>query len=149
MGILSGNPKNEPLHYGEVFGIWSFLFTSQACVAAYQTMLNHAGDGDLKELIHEAITASQEEVKEVAELLKENGVGLPPSPPARPVADLESIPAGARFMDNEIAAKISADIAAGLITCSTMMGQAIREILPCYLADFTEKKRFLAANFYD
>lgn len=34
MGILSGNPKNEPLHYGEVFGIWSFLFTSQACVAA-------------------------------------------------------------------------------------------------------------------
>lgn len=24
MGILSGNPKNEPLHYGEVFGIWSF-----------------------------------------------------------------------------------------------------------------------------
>lgn len=77
MGILSGNPKNEPLHYGEVFGIWSFLFTSQACVAAYQTMLNHAGDGDLKELIHEAITASQEEMKEVAELLKENGVGLP------------------------------------------------------------------------
>lgn len=55
-------------------------------------MLNHAGDGDLKELIHEAITTSQEEMKEVAELLKENGVGLPPSPPARPVADLESIP---------------------------------------------------------
>lgn len=39
-------------------------------------MLNHAGDGDLKELIHEAITTSQEEMKEVAELLKENGVGL-------------------------------------------------------------------------
>jgi hypothetical protein len=147
MGILSGNPKNEPLHYGEVFGIWSFLFTSQACVAAYQTMLNHAGDGDLKELIHEAITASQEEMKEVAELLKENGVGLPPSPPARPVADLESIPAGARFMDNEIAAKISADIAAGLIACSTMMGQAIREDIALLFGKFHGKKAVLGGKF--
>ena len=25
MGILSGNPQNEPLHYGEVFDIWSYL----------------------------------------------------------------------------------------------------------------------------
>ncbi|TKH09184.1 hypothetical protein FC697_27455, partial [Bacillus wiedmannii] len=27
MGILSGNPQNEPLHYGEVFDIWSALLT--------------------------------------------------------------------------------------------------------------------------
>ena len=25
MGILSGNPTDEPMHYGEVFGTWSFL----------------------------------------------------------------------------------------------------------------------------
>ncbi|CAH0191015.1 hypothetical protein SRABI80_01596 [Peribacillus frigoritolerans] len=25
MGILSGNPKDEPMHYGEVFGTWAFL----------------------------------------------------------------------------------------------------------------------------
>jgi hypothetical protein len=23
MGILSGNPKEEPIHYGEVFDIWA------------------------------------------------------------------------------------------------------------------------------
>ena len=29
MGILSGNPQNEPLHYGEVFDIWSYLLAAQ------------------------------------------------------------------------------------------------------------------------
>ncbi|WP_397429086.1 hypothetical protein [Peribacillus simplex] len=27
MGILSENPKEEPMHYGEVFGTWAFLTT--------------------------------------------------------------------------------------------------------------------------
>ena len=29
MGILSGNPQNEPLHYGEVFDIWSYLLATR------------------------------------------------------------------------------------------------------------------------
>ena len=31
MGILSGNPQNEPLHYGEVFDIWSYLLVATGC----------------------------------------------------------------------------------------------------------------------
>ena len=48
MGILSGNPKDEPLHYGEVFGIWTNLATNNGLIAAYQTFVNHTGDEDLK-----------------------------------------------------------------------------------------------------
>lgn len=33
MGILSGNPQNEPMHYGEVFGIWSYLAAAQGTIA--------------------------------------------------------------------------------------------------------------------
>ena len=44
MGILSGNPTDEPMHYGEVFGTWSFLSASKGLVAGYQTFLNHVGD---------------------------------------------------------------------------------------------------------
>lgn len=29
MGILSGHPQNEPLHYGEVFALWSSLSTAK------------------------------------------------------------------------------------------------------------------------
>jgi len=27
MGILSGNPKEQPLHYGEVYTLWRGLYT--------------------------------------------------------------------------------------------------------------------------
>ena len=47
MGILSGNPQNEPLHYGEVFDIWSYLL-AQGAIASHQVFMNHTGDEDLK-----------------------------------------------------------------------------------------------------
>ena len=40
---------------------------------------------------------------------------------------LIDIPVGARFQDPEVAAKLTADTAAGLVACSTIMGQSIRE----------------------
>lgn len=33
MGILSGNPQNEPMHYGEVFGSWSYLSVAKGLQA--------------------------------------------------------------------------------------------------------------------
>lgn len=48
MGILTGNPKDEPLHYGEVFNIWTSLAAGYSMIAGYQTFYNHAGDHDLK-----------------------------------------------------------------------------------------------------
>ncbi|GAB2559124.1 DUF3231 family protein [Gracilibacillus alcaliphilus] len=127
MGILSGNSKEQPMHYGEVFGTWSFLLTTKGAIAGYQTYLNHAGDEDLQKLLEEAIQGGQQEVTQIEALLKENGVGLPPTPPDRPAARLEDIPAGARFSDAEVAAMLSENIAAGLVACSTIMGQSIRE----------------------
>ena len=50
LGILSGNQKDEPLHYGEVFAIWTNLATDYGMIAGYQTFYNHAGDDDLKNI---------------------------------------------------------------------------------------------------
>jgi hypothetical protein len=147
MGILSGNPKEEPMHYGEVFGTWTYLSTAKGMVAGYQTMLNHVGDGDLRKLVDESIEASQQEIKQIETLLKENGIGLPPTPPERPKACLEEIPVGARFLDNEIAAAISADIAAGLVACSTMMGQSIREDIIMMFGQFHTQKATLGGKY--
>ncbi|SRR5690554_1427143 len=146
MGIMSGNPKNEPLHYGEVFSTWTFLLTAKGSIAGYQTHLNHTGDKDLQKLLEEAIQGSQDEVKQIETLLKENGIGLPPTPPERPQANLEDIPAGARFSDAEIAAKLSASISAGLIACSTIMGQSIREDIAMMFGQFHVQKAALGAK---
>lgn len=147
MGILSGNPQNEPMHYGEVFGAWSYLSVAKGLHAGYQTFANHTGDNDLKKLIEEAIQGFKQEITQTEELLKINGVGLPPTPPDRPTADLESIPVGARFADPEISAAISMDIAAGLVACSQIIGQCIREDIALLFGQFHTAKAILGAKF--
>jgi len=146
MGILSGNPQNEPMHYGEVFSLWSFTQVSKGYIAGYQTHLNHAGDGDLHKLLEESINQCQQEIKQVEELLKENGVGLPPTPPERPKACLEDIPVGARFQDPEIAASLAMNVAAGLVTCSQIIGQSIREDIAMMFGQFHLQKATLGAK---
>lgn len=146
MGILSGNPTDEPMHYGEVYGVWAAVFSGKAMVAAYQTLLNHTGDEDLKQLIKEAIEQGKQDLTELEALLKANGIGLPPTPPERPTADLESIPTGARFMDNEIAGKVSADVAAGLVAASTAIGQCIREDIAALFGKIHTQKAAFGAK---
>jgi hypothetical protein len=38
MGILSGNPQDEPMHYGEVFGTWTHLLANNGLIAGYQSL---------------------------------------------------------------------------------------------------------------
>ncbi|KIL48224.1 DUF3231 family protein [Jeotgalibacillus soli] len=146
MGILSGNQKDEPMHYGEVYGAWSYLLASKGMVAGYETFINHTGDVDLQKLIEEGLRLAQQEIEQIEALLKENGVGLPPTPPSRPNAQVENIPVGARFQDPEIAAAISKDAAAGLIACSTMMGQSIREDIALMYGQMHMQKAALGAK---
>ena len=146
MGILSGNQQNEPLHCGEVFTIWTNLTVNQGFVAAYQTFYNHTGDEDLRKIILDFIDCAKDENKELEKILKVNGVGLPPAPPERPVANLEDIPAGARFNDPEIAAALGMDGAAGLVTCSEAMGICTREDIAMMCGQFHMKKAQLSAK---
>jgi hypothetical protein len=146
MGILSGNPKDEPMHYGEVYGTWSHLAINHGLIAAYQTFINHIGDEDLKKLVQEAIDGMKEENRQVEELLKTNGIGLPPAPPERPVAHLEDIPPGARLSDPEIAAAVSKDVGEGLVAASTMIGQCIREDIAAMYGQFHMAKAQFGAK---
>lgn len=127
MGILSGNQQNEPLHYGEVYSLWSYLSVAKGNSATYQTFYNHAGDKELKRLLEELVQGIRKEITDIEDILKANGVVLPPSPPERSVADLEDIPVGARVNDPEISAAISLNISQGLVACSAAIGQSLRE----------------------
>lgn len=143
MGILDGNPKDEPLHYGEVFSMWTYMAGGQGIQVLYQTLANHAGDEDLKKLLQDIVSKAKDQVKQVSHILKENGVALPPSPPEPPSANLEDIPAGARIADMEICAIIGADTAAGLMSCSQIMGMCIREDIGKMFAQFHTEKSMI------
>ena len=146
MGILSGNPKDEPLHYGEVFSVWSGLVAGSSMIAGYQTFYNHAGDEDLKKIIEDIIDLCRDEVKQLEKILKTNGIGLPPAPPERPVARLEDIPPGAKFNDPEISAALTADLVAGLVACSQAMGTSTREDIALMYGQFHAAKALIGAK---
>ena len=146
MGILSGNPKEEPLHYGEVYALWTNLVINNGLIAAYQTFYNHAGDDELKQLIEECYKAMEEENKQIEKILKVNSVGLPPAPLLAPMLGLEDIPVGARFNDPEIGAALAMDSAAGLVACSEVMGESIREDIAMLYGQFHIAKTQIGAK---
>ncbi|CAH1190615.1 hypothetical protein PAECIP111892_00268 [Paenibacillus auburnensis] len=136
MGVLSGNSKDEPLHYGEIFNLWQFSASTKMSLSTFQAFHYHAGDQDLKEVIDNFIDQVHREIKECDKLLKTNGITPPPGLPDRPSVKLEDIPAGARFSDPEIAAALSAAASLGLVVCSQAMGTSIREDLGAMFMKF-------------
>jgi hypothetical protein len=104
MGILSGNPKDEPMHCGEISSAWSASTVAKGMVTCYQTYLNHAGDNDLKKLIEDCMDQAKLEIKELDKLLYDNGIAPAPMMADKPKVNIADIPVGARFADQEIAA---------------------------------------------
>ncbi|WP_409304437.1 DUF3231 family protein [Peribacillus sp. SCS-155] len=141
MGILSGNPKDEPLHSGEVFYLWSHLFATKETLVTLEILANHTGDHDLKTFINDLKdNCVKQEEQQVETLLKETGVRLPPAPPERPNVELQDIPAGARFNDPEIASLLGKEISASLVLASTVMGLSIREDIGQMYGEFHTQK---------
>ncbi|WP_054024969.1 DUF3231 family protein [Bacillus sp. FJAT-28004] len=136
MGILSGNPKDEPMHYGEIFSVWQASTVAKGAVSCYQAYLNHSGDKELKKILDALIDQAKLEIKEFDTLLTDNGIASAPLMPERPPVKLEDIPVGARFTDPEIAAKIACDASLGLVACSQVMGQSVREDIGALFAKY-------------
>lgn len=143
MGILSGNPKDEPMHYGEISNVWHFSWAAKGTVSCYQAYLNHAGDKDLKKVLEDLIEQAKLEIKECDTLLTDNDIAPAPVLPERPQVRLEDIPVGARFMDPEIAARIAAETSLGLVACSQAMGQSIRVDIGALFAKYHATKAAL------
>lgn len=142
MGILTGNQKKEPLHYGEVFGVWNHLLMARGCLAKYQLLINHAGDKDLIKFMEKMIrNVIEPEMESLDALLKENGIMPPPAAQEKPIIDRNNIPPGARFSDMEIASCVSHDIALALVECSKIIGLSHREDIAVF---FTKHHQQLA-----
>ncbi|WP_139996177.1 DUF3231 family protein [Paenibacillus paridis] len=149
MGILSGNPKDEPMHYGEIFSVWQASTVAKGAISCYQAYLNHSGDKDLKKSLESLIDQAKLEIKELDTLLMENGIASAPMMPDRPLVKLEDIPIGARFTDPEIAAKIASDVSLGLVACSQVMGQSIREDIGALFAKYHITKTTLGVKILE
>lgn len=134
MGILEGNPKEQPMHYGEITAVWSYMGANNGLISGYEAFINHAEDPELIELLEEAIKTMKSENKDMGKVLKANGITPPPALPERPKADAQEIPAGARFMDPEISGAVSINVGQKLVSSSMAMGQCLREDIAAMFA---------------
>ncbi|MFZ3578474.1 DUF3231 family protein [Virgibacillus sp. DJP39] len=129
--------QKEPLHSGEVFNLWSYLYDTKSTLVTLQILTNHTGDKDLKAFLEDVTENSfTQEEQQVEAILKEAGIRLPPAPPDRPNVELQDIPAGARFNDAEIVKLIQKELIAGRILCSYIMGISIREDIGTMFEEF-------------
>ncbi|MEC5425955.1 DUF3231 family protein [Virgibacillus sp. C22-A2] len=141
MGMLDTKPQEEPLHSGEVFNLWTYLYSTKGFLVTLQTLINHTGDNDLKVFLEDLYeNAFTQEDQQVEALLKETGIRLPPAPPDRPNVELQDIPAGARFNDPEIAVLVQKELMIGKMTCSYITGIAIREDIRTMFGEFHTQK---------
>lgn len=143
MGIMDGNQKEEPMHYGEIYNVWQFSTTAKGIVSCFEMYMNHAGDGDLKKLLQEGINLAKQEITECDSLLTNNGITPSATLPARPNVNLDDIPDGARLTDVEIAVHLAADISAGMVACSGIMGISLREDIAAMFLKFHTSKATL------
>lgn len=146
MGIMDGNPKKEPMHYGEVIGAWAFIGANNGLISGYEAFVNHAEDNDLIKLLEEAIQTMKSEVKELEGLLQANGITPPPALPGRGTANADDIPVGARFMDPEISAAISINVGQGMVSISQVMSQCLREDIATMFAKYLKDKIIFGAK---
>lgn len=40
-GILGGNPKEEPMHYGEIFSVWQASMAAKGALSCYRAYTYH------------------------------------------------------------------------------------------------------------
>lgn len=144
MGFANNKPQEEPLHSGEVFHLWTYLYHSKELLVTMQVLVNHTGDNDLKVYLEDLLeNGFTQEEQQVEAILKETGIRLPPAPPDRPNVEVQDIPAGARFNDPEIASMVKKELMAGKISCSYVMGTAIREDIRTMFGEFhTQKEEY-------
>ncbi|MBY7143169.1 DUF3231 family protein [Virgibacillus sp. NKC19-3] len=141
MGILGEKQEEEPLHSGEVFNLWTYLYRTKGFLVTMQVFINHTGDHDLRILLEDLLeNIFTMEAQQVEALLKQTGIRLPPAPPDRPNVEVQDIPAGARFQDPEIAEMVKKELTTGEITCSYIIGIAIREDIKTMFEEFHTQK---------
>lgn len=132
----TGELKEEPLHYGEIFAIWNYLTFVNGALVEYQTYLNHVGDKDLQNYLAEITSGPiRYLIREFEAILKAAGTVLPSRLPEKSPVPLQSIPEGARISDREIVAAIFRNISFALSTLGQIIPLCTHEDLKRVFAE--------------
>ncbi|MFZ5824580.1 MAG: DUF3231 family protein [Bacillota bacterium] len=108
-------PRTAP-HVGEVMTIWTTYAAAESSKASILTLLNHTQDPELKGMIEHYVNDVLEPmVNKLTDLMRDEGIPFPASPPEVAKADQAAIPPGAKLNDPMIANRLAVDLEGLLI----------------------------------
>lgn len=124
--IDNTNEPHTPLHVIEVGDCWRYIALMEEFIRYEEIGLNTTADDEVKEMLTDIIKLCEEQVKELSQFLKEEGVPLPDVTSAKPKSEPQEIPLGVKLTDDEITNGVAFKLVTCLNACAKAQGDAIR-----------------------
>ncbi len=133
--------KDKPaLHIGEVMALWTYHTALDEFNRFVEVGLNTTKDKELINLLKSSFDECHKQNIELEELLREEGVPIPPTAESKPKSDPTDIPQGVKLTDSEIANGISVKNIAAINLCSVSITQTLRvDVGAMWLKFFLDK----------
>jgi len=145
-GIFSTYTDNEPkspLHVGEVMNIWTYHTMLAELNRFVEIGLNTTTDDELIEALKNSYTDCHKQVEDIENLLRDEGITLPPTTERKPHSDPNDVPQGAKMSDEEIANGVSVKQVSAITLCATGLAQSIRmDIANMWLRFFLNRAKY-------
>lgn len=137
------NEPKSPLHVGEVMSCWMYLALMDEATIYIQIGLNTTNDDEVIQLLKSSLTQCEVQGARFKELLKIEGIHLPPTSEERPNSDPNSVPLGVKLTDDEIINGLGIKTVAAITHCATAASQSIRnDIAALFTHCMLEKMKF-------
>ena len=126
----SAQQPSTPPHVGEAFNLWTYYVSVQESRVLAVMMLNHTNDNELKEMIEQFVAdLLAPQIKQLSDLLRNEGIDMPPGTGDKPKANEQHIPPGAKMTDMEIANMLIVKVNGLLMFCFMGLFSALRDDL--------------------
>lgn len=143
---LDNTTTKTPLHVGEVMGCWTYLTALVEMLRFEEVGLNTTTDDEVKEMLNDAYKLCKSQADRLESFLKEEGIPLPETSPPKPNASSNTIPAGVRITDDELANGVSIKVALAIVECATGQAQSIRLDVGMMWAEFQSEMLTFSAS---
>jgi hypothetical protein len=142
---LDDEPK-APLHVGEVMSCWMYLALMDEATIYIQIALNTTDDDEVRQLLTESFKQCETQVERFKELMRTEGIHLPPTSEPRPDSDPNAVPLGVKLTDDEIMNGLSMKTVTAVVHCATAASEAIRADIGAHFTHcMLEKMKFGAS----
>lgn len=135
---IDEEPK-PPLHVGEVTACWSYLSEVSESQVHTEAGINSTTDPELSKAFHEGLNMFKTQKERLIELLRLEGVPLPPLCESKPNSNPNEVPLGVKLSDDELANSLNIKLVMGITSCANAINQSTRNDVTLLWVEFLQE----------